>query len=184
MDDYEKLRDTVSASIVKLSKLTTELHLTLFKPDREKLVISALMEVIENLGDSIDRQETQIKVLRQDPILSLNDQIERLDLEYYELYNLYYQARHAFAHRPDISWDIAYRALDDFAKFRDWINGGGVRFTESPAHKNDLTNDMVKAAYEKTKSYRGAAKILNCSPKTVKDRLVKMGYFKKDVWGK
>jgi len=178
MNDYEKLRNTVSNSIVKLSKLATGLNMTLHKLRGEELVADALAEVISDLERSIDSRETLARLLRRAPALTLNDQIERLNQEYTALYNLAYQARSKFGIGMNVDWSLVNKGLDDFLRYRDFLAGEGVRFTEHPAHKDELTDEMVKAAFEKTKSYRGAAKILGCDHKTVKDRLRRMGYIK------
>lgn len=67
------------------------------------------------------------------------------------------------------NYDICNRTIERLENLQ-------AKQIKSPAYKAKLLDRDIRTEYEKTKSFCAVGKALGCDHKTVKNRLIKMGY--------
>lgn len=179
--DHMELKESVRESIkqlVSLSLLVSAGGLP------EQSIAERIADIANKLKDGLcgksDKASVGIgSVAYPENIKSVEERIQHLDEEIQELYRFIhkYGMNHEY---PSKGLQVMENAKRDLEAFRDSLEKGKKQmFIEHPAHKAELSDERILAEYKKLKSFRAVARILECDPKTVKNRLEKMGYFKK-----
>lgn len=170
MEKDNELQKRVRRSIEKLSRLNLQVSAELFPND---VIATKINEVIDELRGTA---RAPFGLLANVQSISTEDKIAQLDEEIQELSSIEIAECHGKPKRRE----KIKQARKHLEKYRDLVERGiGSEYIKPPAYKKELTDEAIRSEYFKLKSYRGAAKTLGCSPKTVKARLVAMGLVKK-----
>ncbi len=135
-------------------------------------------ETFKSIRDIIDRLYAVMR-----PVLGHNIKINRKKIECInkaiaELSKLKCICDQCEKHSQEKS-DLIKNAVELIKEYKGFVEGS-VRqeAVNHPSYKSTLGNDIILAKYKELNSFRAVARALNCSPKTVKRRLLMMGEIK------
>lgn len=182
--DKEELRKQIRNSIEKLTSLSLRVSAELLSNEviavQIGVAIDSLREAMKLVEGERSRRYRAMPVQMistEDKILKLDEEIEELD-------------KFTFLNGINHTYDpqelgIMERALDDLKEYRKLLEGDiKKKYTGHPSYKSELDDTVILENFKRLRSYRAVGKALGCDPKTVKNRLVSMGYPIKNREGK
>lgn len=187
--DIDKLRKLIRNSKEKLVGLKLRVIANLLT---DEIIALRLDEVMKNLDESLELFGGKtIQVLDTVPaqIISTQDKIAQLDEQIEELYRFTFLSgiNHSYSPTGIPSLHNAKGlkklegALDNLREYRGLLEGDiKKKYTGHPSYNKDLDDNIILEKYKKLKSYRAVGKAMGCDGKTVKERLMRMGYIKKE----
>lgn len=174
-----ELRIQIRRSIEELSKLKAYGLENGFYPmiinERLKKVLDRLNKSVEILMGDIGQTSTELPA----QIICTPAKINRLDDEIDELFRftLFSGLEHSYERE---GLEKLKGALKDLEEYRGLLEGDiKKKYTGHPSYKAELDDKEILAKYEQLKSFRAVGKALGCDPKTVKERLIRIGRIQK-----
>lgn len=169
MERDSELQTRVRRSIEKLLKLSLQVSAKLFPND---VIATKINDVIDELNGTA---QVPFGLLAEVQEISVEDKIAQLDVEIQELFTmtLLSDPKH---HKKS---EIVKQAYKHLKEYRALLEGDiKKKYTSHPAYKVELDDEAILKKYKQLGSLRAVGKALGCDPKTVKERLIRMGHIK------
>lgn len=169
MEKDSELQTRVRCSIEKLLKLSLQVSAELFPND---VIATKINDVIDELKGTA---RAPFGLLAEVQEISTEEKIAQLDEEIQELFSIAL-SESPKNHKKTEKVTQAYKHLKEYRALLE----GDVKkkYTSHPAYKAELDDEAILKKYKQLGSLRAVGKALGCDPKTVKERLIRMGHIK------
>lgn len=177
--DREELRKHLRHSKEKLTSLKLK---TLAGVTTNEIIALQIDGVLEELNESLkllDGNTTQVSASAPSQVIGSKDKIKQLNDEIEVLQNFVYSNIELLTARPGQIGKFQ-SAITNLAVYRGLLEGDvKKKYTGHPSYKAELDDKEIWEKYEELGSFRAVGKALGCDPKTVKERLIRMGHIQK-----
>lgn len=176
--DQQDLRKQIRNSIEKLTSLRLRVSAELLSNEVIAAQIGVAIDSLHEIMKLVEGERSRAYRLVPVQIRSTDDKILKLDEEIKELDEFTFL--NGVNHTYDLQkLGIMKRALDDLREYRKLLEGDiKKKYTGHPSYKSNLDDAVILEKFKRLGSYRAVGKALGCDPKTVKNRLVSMGFKK------
>lgn len=172
MEEHIELRGRIRQGIKELRKLSLQVSAELFPND---VIAAKINSVINTLKGNT---QAASGILAQAHTISTGEKISQLDEEIQELFTFTVMNGLNQTYDPK-GLEKIRQACTHLEEYRKLIEEGIKSDIKPPAYKKNLSDEAIKSEYIRLKSFRAVGEVLGCSPKTVKARLVAIGFIEK-----
>lgn len=177
-EDQQDLRKQIRNSIEELASLRLRVSEDMLTNEMIVAQIGVAIDSLHEIMKLVEGERSLAYRLMPVQVISTEDKILKLDEEIEELNEFTFL--NGVNHTYDLQkLGIMKRALDDLKEYRKLLEGDiKKKYTGHPSYKSNLDDAVILEKFKRLGSYRAVGKALGCDPKTVKNRLVSMGYIK------